>query len=223
MGKEQEHDLAEMAFEHLVGCLLDGTIQPGAKLSQRELAEELGISSQPVGVALKRLEYEGIIKFRPRSGGYVSHFSEEEFWDAIQERVALEQRAAQLACRYASNEELLMLKPLAESADRTVEIPVHLGNDFRFHRELFACAHSPRLYAAVSDIRLFRIKLMLCPSLLPHGIEGPESLLYGHCALLEAVLSRNEMKAIIAAEQHIYPPRLRAFSHSPFPRTNVEE
>ena len=54
-------DLVEIVKESLFEGILTGELRPGEKLQQTKLAEELGVSRQPVSHALRLLEEQGIL------------------------------------------------------------------------------------------------------------------------------------------------------------------
>jgi len=67
-------------------AILTGSIKPGERLIETELAKNLGISKSPVREALKRLEGDGIVKLEPRRGYFVRDIdrkSIEEFFDTM--------------------------------------------------------------------------------------------------------------------------------------------
>ncbi len=212
--KRKENELATIALRAIMQMLYRREITPGMVLSQRKLAAQLGMSYQPVSIALKRLEFEGIIISRARSGSQVALLGLHDYWEVIQERISIEQRAIQLACRYASDEELKSLIPLADAADVINEDPVYLNNDDRFHRALTSWSHSQLLTRTMTEISFFRIKGLLCPDWgnsgvltippneLPTGTPYPK---FGHMALLELILERDEDAAMARLDCHICP------------------
>lgn len=60
------------AYAKLRNWILDGTLAPGARLLDKELAEQLGVSRTPIREALLRLEDEGLVKTKPNSSTLVS-------------------------------------------------------------------------------------------------------------------------------------------------------
>jgi len=63
--------LSDRIFDIVEKAILNGSIKPGERLIETELARNLGISKSPVREALKRLEGEGIVQLLPRKGYYV--------------------------------------------------------------------------------------------------------------------------------------------------------
>lgn len=78
------------AYEELRSRLDSRQYQPGMFLSERQLAEELGMSKTPIKAALERLEMEGFITVSPQSGIVVRELTIEEITEMYEIRVALE-------------------------------------------------------------------------------------------------------------------------------------
>lgn len=102
--------LAERAYLSLREAIIDGTLVPGAKLSERSLALMLGVSPQPVREALRRLESEGMAETRSRSGTYVADLSVDRLLDMGRIRSALEGVAAGIAARRRTSVDIAALR-----------------------------------------------------------------------------------------------------------------
>src|SRR5258708_21002385 len=57
--------LSDQAYRALRGDITSGALQPGQRLTERGLAEHLGVSPTPVREALQRLEHERLIERDP--------------------------------------------------------------------------------------------------------------------------------------------------------------
>jgi len=80
-------------------AIVYGQYQPGDRLVEDKLAEELAVSRNPIREALLALEGEGLVKMVPRKGATVAHLSEEETREIVELRAALEGLSARLAAR----------------------------------------------------------------------------------------------------------------------------
>lgn len=98
----ETESLSEWAYVRLREAIAAGRLTPGTKLSERGLATRLGISAQPIREALHRLEAEGMVETRPRSGTFVAALDVERLKEMGRIRSALEGVAAALAARRAS-------------------------------------------------------------------------------------------------------------------------
>lgn len=68
----------EEVIEQIKKLIIDGKLQPGDKLlSERELAEKLGVSRASVREAFSALEIMGIITIRAGEGSFVRQVSYE--------------------------------------------------------------------------------------------------------------------------------------------------
>jgi DNA-binding GntR family transcriptional regulator len=55
----------ERALSQIQKWIIDGTLQPGEKLLDAELAESLAVSRTPVREALQLLEVQGLVEMHP--------------------------------------------------------------------------------------------------------------------------------------------------------------
>src|SRR4051812_13031640 len=70
--------LQALAYENLRRLVVDGTLRPGQRLHLDGLASQLGVSTMPVRVALRRLETEGLVTISPRRGTTVTDLRSDE-------------------------------------------------------------------------------------------------------------------------------------------------
>jgi DNA-binding GntR family transcriptional regulator len=53
--------LIDQVYDRLVESIADGSLPPGSRIRQEELAERLGVSRQPVSHALQLLKHQGLL------------------------------------------------------------------------------------------------------------------------------------------------------------------
>jgi len=70
--KIQRTFVREEAYLKLRNWIVEGTLEPGLKLRDKELAEKMGVSRTPIREALLRLEDEGLVKTKPNRSTIVS-------------------------------------------------------------------------------------------------------------------------------------------------------
>lgn len=66
---------APQVYDWLRGAILSCELPPGARLSEAEISNRIGVSRQPVREAFIRLAAEGLAEIRPQRGTYVSRIS----------------------------------------------------------------------------------------------------------------------------------------------------
>ena len=118
MSGKEDADLSATVLQQIIHLILYKELQPGEAISQRSIAHRLGVSTQPVAIAFKQLEADGLIAAKNRCGTHVALLTPAEAWDSMQLRLAVEERAIELVCANAPDEAISMLLPLAEDADR---------------------------------------------------------------------------------------------------------
>jgi DNA-binding GntR family transcriptional regulator len=77
--------------------ILDGTLRQGERLIEDRLAEQLGVSRNPIREALRMLEAEGFLDVTARRGCFVATLSADQADDLFEVRLAMEPLGARLA------------------------------------------------------------------------------------------------------------------------------
>lgn len=114
-------------------------LAPGAALSEKMLAEEMGVSRTPVREALIRLSEDGLVYIVPKSGTYVSPIDLDAVRDAHLIRESLECATVFLAARHAMENDVAELRAIFESQKELVaaeDFDGFLTEDDIFHRRL---------------------------------------------------------------------------------------
>ena len=75
---ERHQTLREKILESIREAILKGTLKPGERVSEPELAERFGISRTPIREAFRQLESEGYLEVIPRKGAVVASLSERD-------------------------------------------------------------------------------------------------------------------------------------------------
>lgn len=81
--------LRDIVFENIREAIMEGTLRPGERLMEIQLAEQLGVSRTPVREAIRKLELEGLVVMLPRKGAYVASISKKDLVEILELRVGL--------------------------------------------------------------------------------------------------------------------------------------
>lgn len=84
--------------------ILDGSLAPGDRINEVELAGELGISRGPLREAIQRLAGEGLLTVISHRGAFVRTFEPREIVELYELRAALELHAIRLLTERASDD-----------------------------------------------------------------------------------------------------------------------
>ncbi len=113
-----------------------GKVMPGAGLSTRSLALELGVSQMPVREALSRLAAEGAVEIRSKRRIVVPPMTAERFADLLRCRELLEPEAAALALPHIDAARLRRLKAADDALGAALEsgdVQSYMERNFEFH------------------------------------------------------------------------------------------
>lgn len=130
-----------------------GQLSPGDRLpAERKLAEKFGVSRGPVRDALQKLEFYGILKTLPQSGTIVAgmgitaleglitdvlQIEEHDFSSLVDTRVILEVRAAQLAAKHRTADDLVAMSQSLQRYEKKLKAGESaVEEDLLFHLKI---------------------------------------------------------------------------------------
>jgi DNA-binding GntR family transcriptional regulator len=129
-----------------------GELEPGARLRQVEMAEQMGVSTTPVREAFAALAREGLVRQDPHRGTVVFLPSLNELHENYEIRLALEPLATRFAAESISDEELAELDTLVEEMQEADADQQFLLNR-ALHERIYATARRPRLATLIANLR----------------------------------------------------------------------
>jgi DNA-binding GntR family transcriptional regulator len=130
-------------------------LEPGQRLSDKELAESFGISRTPVREALKRLEDEGLVQSVPGSATRVSPLNAEESKHSFPVAAVLHGLAARMAVPLLEEEDFIKLESAnkrLEKALKEKDISGAIEADEAFHDVFLQTAENPEITTALERI-----------------------------------------------------------------------
>jgi DNA-binding GntR family transcriptional regulator len=104
--------LHEEAADRLRDLIIQGRLAAGARLNERLLTAQLGVSRTPLREALKVLATEGLVELLPNRGAVVSPMDPVKLSEALAVMGALEALAGELACASATDAQLNEIRAL---------------------------------------------------------------------------------------------------------------
>jgi DNA-binding GntR family transcriptional regulator len=183
----------EAAANALRELILDGRLEPGARLRETEFAERLGIARHSFRAATQILIGEGLLHREPNRGVLVPVFAPNDLIDVFRLRTALELEAARLVVAggvvpEAAEAAVRELSALPDDAPwRSVVEP-----DMRFHRAIIDAAGSERLARSYSTVQS---EILLCLVWLRPHYERPAQVAAEHEELIEAIRDGDPRRA----------------------------
>ena len=195
--------LREVVCETLRDAVRRGILQPGERLMEIQLAEDLGVSRTPVREAIRKLEMEGYVIMMPRRGTYVADLSIRDINEVFEIRTSLESLASGLAAERINEDELEKLQRLLVEIGAYIksgDMDSIVRTDTEFHDLLYQASRNSRLVGIISNLReqltRFRTTSMSFPGRLKATLEE-------HRKIVEAIAQGDEKAARKAAEHHM--------------------
>ncbi len=192
---EKHLTLREKILETIRDAIMSGTLKPGEKVAEPELAERFGISRTPIREAFRQLESEGYLTVIPRKGAVVVSFSSKDIEDFYAIKSILEGYAAHCACKNLSEKEIdklaainEKLRQLAEDKDIKHFFKVH--NDFHvlFRKAADNEKLDEMINSLVSKFQRLRYASLSKPGRMKVSVQE-------HVKIIEAFRARNAERA----------------------------
>lgn len=127
----------EQAYNQIQQWIIDGTLLPGEKLNDVELAESLGTSRTPVREALQILEMEGFVRMYPGKATQVTEIERESIHELLPPLASLQVLATKLASDKIDERTIHELEGINERFAKAIESENYfaaLTNDESFHQ-----------------------------------------------------------------------------------------
>jgi len=182
--------------------ILEGVFEPGVRVSEPQLAQQLGVSRGPVREALQRLVQEGLLTNTPHKGVCVVDLGVDDVVDIYKARCAIEKEAATRLFQCKDPLHIDMLRAVIsemELAVRADDGRAVLDCDSRFHTALVMCLGSKRLNRMFSTLRA---ETFISLSKLLKKRDDLHEFLTEHAQLLALIEGDSLADLLSAIDQH---------------------
>jgi DNA-binding GntR family transcriptional regulator len=194
----------ERAYRTIRERILSGTYGPGYRVVIGTLADELDVSAVPVREAIRRLEAEGLIVYRPNAGAQVAPADPGLYDEELTVLAVLEGYATALAAAEMGPADVERLKEvnerMVEAMERIDALAFGRLNQ-EFHAAIYSCCPNQALVELLKDVtrRLDAIRRTVFVQIPYRGSASIEEH-SGLIALIEAGAPFAEIEA--AARTH---------------------
>ena len=139
---ETAPDLVEQVYASLLDAISEGSLAPGERLTQEDIAERLAVSRQPVLQALRLLKKDGFVLDAPGRGVLVAPLDPEWISSVYQVRGALDALAARLAAAQRACIDPKLIEQ-GRKAARGRNVKAMIDADMAFHTAIYAASGNP--------------------------------------------------------------------------------
>lgn len=199
---ENHLTLRERILATIREAIMNGSLRPGEKIAEPELAARFGISRTPIREAFRQLESEGYLTVIPRKGALVASFSAKDIEEFYAIKSILEGYAARKACERLTPKDIAKLekvneklRSIAEEGDVAQFFKVHNT----FHEVFIKGAGNDKLaemiFALVKKFQRLRLASLAKPGRMQVSVEEHEKIIDAfrskNALLAEALVQKN--------------------------------
>ncbi len=207
--------LSDEVAERLRDAIRSGSIPPGSRLVEQEVAEQLGVSRVPVREAIQMLVDEGMVRKSPHRGAFVFLPTRNEIDEISSLRVVLECFVVERVIQNwnAAHEEAL------RGIVAAMRVGMQEGNyhviyeqDYAFHRTLWEIADHSILIEVVSSLRA-RLSRFLYEAASALSQQHAHRHVDSHDELINILKSGDVAAAQAEITQHILAAKERVLTY----------
>ncbi|MSD36061.1 FCD domain-containing protein [Faecalibacterium sp. BIOML-A2] len=206
MVRTSERRNGESAKNYVLRVLVDNIVntclEPGEKLNEPELCQQLGVSRMPFREAELELVQRRLIEIRPKIGTYVSLIDAELVEEVRHLRAVLEIDLAEMACQMLNNQQLDHLwenVALWQMYIQRAQEEKIFALDKGFHRLLYVQCGCPYWYDLVENLAPHFDRT----TVLSFRCRPAEAILDDHTSLLKAIEAKDATAARTVAARHM--------------------
>ncbi|HSG57103.1 MAG TPA: GntR family transcriptional regulator, partial [Paracoccaceae bacterium] len=141
------------AYLQIVRDIRAGTLTPGDRLTETDLAARFGMSRTPVREAIRQLEADGLVVHTPRLGATIRTLDHSEISELYEMRAVLESTSARFAARAASAIELEEIAAIHEAMAQATTAEDRYRHNQNFHAAIRDAARNRFLLQAVQAVQ----------------------------------------------------------------------
>jgi DNA-binding GntR family transcriptional regulator len=195
---EAAPDLVDQVYRRLLDAISEGSLAPGQRITQEEIAQQLAVSRQPVLQALRLLKMDGFVQDAPGRGLLVAPLDADWTQAVYQVRGALDALAARLAAqaRFRLDPKLL---EVGRKAARGRNVQAMIDADLAFHDAIYAASGNPLV--AQSAHQHWRHLRRVMGAVLQQSRQR-ETVWDEHEAIARAIAAGNAERAAQLMHQH---------------------
>ena len=191
-------DLVDQVYRSLLDAVSDGSLAPGERITQEDIAARLAVSRQPVLQALRMLKKDGFLADAPGRGLMVTPLDPDWILKVYQVRGALDALAARLAASRRVRLDAKLIEH-GRKAARGKDVKAMIDADMAFHNAIYAASRNPLIEQSAHQH--WRHLRRVMGAVLQQSRQR-ETVWDEHEAIARAIAAGDADKAARLIEQH---------------------
>lgn len=201
---ERKTLLRDKIYEMLKEAIFSGELEPGERIIETRLADEMGISRTPIREAIRHLESEGYIESMDNGGVRVSEITEDDIKEWHEIKLVFDELAMKKTVDNITEEIIEILKEDLNKVEKAIsqekiddEEIIKLNTDF--HNTMYEISGNKLIKTIKEDYQKYNYMMRKYLS----KIEGRhQQALLEHKQILEAIINRDKEKVVKLSQKH---------------------
>jgi len=197
-------DYVDEVYKVLLNAISDGTLAPGARITQEEIAEQLEVSRSPVLQALRLLKKDGFIQDAPGRGVQVAPLDTEWIAKIYEVRGALDA----LAARLAAARRIRIAQPLLDHGRQVAQgqdVGAMIDADMAFHNAIYEASGND-LIAESAHLHWVHLRRVMGAVLQTSSQRS--TVWQEHQAIADAIATGDAATAVALINEHTSSAKL---------------
>ncbi|WP_076997514.1 GntR family transcriptional regulator [Variovorax sp. KK3] len=192
-------DFVDTVYRVLLDAIADGSLAPGERITQEEIAEQLHVSRSPVLQALRLLKKDGLIEDAPGRGVQVAQLDPAWVGQVYEVRSALDALAARLAAkaRHAIDPALIERGRIAAEGS---DLKAIIDADLAFHNAVYDASGNPLIAESANRYWMHLRRVM---GAVHRTAKRRATIWDEHQAIADAIAQGDAERAVRLSDQHI--------------------
>ena len=200
---ESQPKLVEQVHGAILSEISSGRLQPGTRVIQEQIAQDLGVSRQPVQQALLLLRNQGVLRDAAGRGLIVAPLDADYVRNMYDMRAVIEGLACRKAAEINAQQAAARGPALINDGRKAVlsgSVSQMIAADMAFHQFIYALSENPLIAPVMETHWTYTQRVM--GEVLMQG-EKPRDIWNQHEAMLDAIAAGATDQAESIARQHI--------------------
>jgi DNA-binding GntR family transcriptional regulator len=196
-------------YNNLRDAISDGTLSPGERITQEDLAERLNVSRSPVLQALRLLKKDGLLEDAPGRGLLVTRLDPDRISHLYQIRGALDGLAAKLAAQRGQKISSHLVE-YGREVSTGQNVNAMIEADVAFHKAIYEASGNPLI---VESALLHWVHFKQIMGAVLQQISSRHSIWDEHEAIAVAINNKDFELAAQLSEMHTDAARIALVRH----------
>jgi DNA-binding GntR family transcriptional regulator len=192
-------DYVDATYRVLLDAITDGSLAPGERITQEEIAEQLRVSRSPVLQALRLLKKDGFIEDAPGRGVQVTQLDVAWFVRLYEVRGALDALAARLAAKAHARLDPALIGE-GRRASQGDDLQAVIDADLAFHNAIYAASGNPLIEETAHRYWMHLRRVM---GAVHRASKHRASLWDEHQAIADAIAQGDVERAVALSDLHM--------------------